>query len=474
MSDQHTPVTPDLDTIRYAPTDGLTYNPNDPKYWDKAALEKEIERTFELCHGCRMCFKFCQSFPTLFNAVDTHGDVRRIPESTRRQVIDQCFQCKLCYTQCPYTDAEGHEFKLDFPRLILRANAVRRKDEGIPLRERLLGNPDALARLARPTAALANFANTFRPHRILMEKVVGIHRDKLLPSFAASSFDQWVRREEARTPAGKRRGDKVVLFATCFVNHNRPEVGQAAYRVLRHSGCDVACPSLTCCGMPALDGGDVAFAIRQARDNVRALLPFVEQGYKVAVLNPTCSLMLRQEYPELLDDPADRPVAEAARQVAAATRDACEFLFDLRKEGRFKEDFKSTPAGNVAYHAPCHLRMQNVGFRGRDLMRRIPQVKPVLTAECCGHDGTWAMKTEYFPLAMKNGSKAFESMRDAEADLWTTDCPLAALQFEQACGKKALHPIEVLDRAYREDGFPTPIRPDAGDAAAPIAPAAGA
>lgn len=466
MSDQK-PAKPDLDAIRYAPTDGLTYNPNDPKYWDKAALEKEINRTFDLCHSCRMCFKFCQSFPTLFAAVDQHGDVRRLVEATRRQVIDQCFQCKLCYTQCPYTDAEGHPFRLDFPRLIMRANAVRRRDEGIPIRERMLGNPDGLARLARPTAALANMANTFRPHRVLMEKVMGIHRDKLLPSFASTSFDQWARREQARAPAGT--GDRVVLFATCFVNHNRPEVGQAAYRVLAHNGCNVACPSLNCCGMPALDGGDVPFAIRQARDNVKALLPFVDQGYRVAVLNPTCSLMLRQEYPDLLDNPSDRPLAEAARKVAAATRDACEFLFELRKDGRFREDFKSTPAGNVACHAPCHLRMQNVGFRGRDLMRRIPQVTPVLTAECCGHDGTWAMKTEYFPLALKNGSKAFDGMREAEADLWTSDCPLAALQFEQACGKKVLHPIEVLDRAYRPDGFPTPVRTEAGGTAAPSA-----
>jgi Fe-S oxidoreductase len=153
--------------------------------------------------------------------------------------------------------------------------------------------------------------------------------------------------------------------------------------------------------------------------------------------------------------PGNRDLAEAAREVAAATKDISEFLFDLRKNGRFKEDFKSTPAGNVAYHAPCHLRMQNVGFRGRDLMRRIPQVQPVLTAECCGHDGTWAMKVEHFEQSLKNGAKAFEGMKDAAADIWTSDCPLAGLQFEQVCGKKVLHPIEVLDRAYREDGFPT-------------------
>lgn len=453
------PPTSDLETIRYAPTDGLTYNPHEARYWDEAALEREIVRAFDLCNGCRMCFKYCQSFPTLFDAADTCGDVRRIPAETRRQVIDECFQCKLCYTQCPYTDAEGHEFKLDFPRLLMRANAVRRRKEGIPLRERLLGDPDRLARLARPAPALANLASSFRPHRILMEKALGIHRDKRLPAFASTSFSEWVRREDAHAGADLGTGDEVVLFATCFVNQHRPEVGQAAYRVLHHNHCRVICPPLNCCGAPALDSGDIPFAISQAASNVRTLLPLVERGCKVAVLNPTCSLMMRREYPDLLDAPADPALAKAAREVAAATLDVSDFLFGLRKEGRFLEDFKSTPAGTVACHAPCHLRMQKVGFRGRDLMRRIPLVKPALTAECCGHDGTWAMKAEYFPLSLKNGAKAFEGMTDAAAEIWTSDCPLAALQFEQACGRTALHPVEVLDRAYRPDGFPTPVPP---------------
>jgi Fe-S oxidoreductase len=445
----------DLEIIKYAPTDGLTYNPNDPKYWNEAALEKELIRSFDLCHGCRMCFKFCQSFPTLFDAVDGLGDVRKIPEETRRQIGDECFQCKLCYTQCPYTEAEGHEFRLDFPRLMLRMNAVRRRKAGIPLREKMLGNPDRLGKLSCKVAGLVNAVQSWRPHRVMMEKMAGIHRDKLLPTFASTTFQGWVDRERARPESPMDDGRRVVLFATCFVNYNKPEVGQAAHRVLTHNECSVVCPELNCCGMPALDGGDIDFARKQARRNIKTLLPWVERGYRIAAINPTCSLMMRKEYPELLDDPADRPIAEAARKVADATHDVCEYLNGLRKEERFKEDFKSTPAGNVAYHAPCHLRMQNIGFRGRDLMRRIPQVKPRLTAECCGHDGTWAMKTEYFELAMKNGAKAFEGMQSAEAEVWSTECPLAALQFEQACGKKPLHPIEILDRAYRADGFAT-------------------
>jgi glycerol-3-phosphate dehydrogenase subunit C len=446
-----------LDEIRYTPTDGLTYNPNEAKYWDKTALQKEVDRTFDLCNGCRMCFKFCQSFPTLFDSVDEVGDVRKMPAAKVEQVIDECFQCKQCYTQCPYTEAEGHEFKLDFPRLIMRANAIRRRERGVPVRERMLANPDALGKVGTMLPMLSNTANTTHVHRLMMEKVLGIHRDKLLPNFASETFPNWVERElngAVVTPDG---ANKVFLFATCFVNWNKPQIGQAAFRVLRHNDCQVAAPGLGCCGMPALDGGDIETAREAAKQNVRALLPWLDQGYAIAVINPTCSLMLREEYPELLDDPAHPALADGARRVAAATRDLGEFLFERRQAGGFKEDFRSTPNGSVAYHAPCHLRMQNVGFRGRDLIRRIPDARPRLVAECCGHDGTWAMKKEYFELSLKNGQRAFDGMKEADAEVWATECPLAALQFKQATGREPLHPVEVLDRAYRADGFPTPV-----------------
>ena len=218
--------------------------------------------------------------------------------------------------------------------------------------------------------------------------------------------------------------------------------------------------------MPALDSGDVRAAQAKARRNVAALLPWVDRGYAIAVVNPTCCLMMRQEYADLLDDPAD-PGCTRRRGAWPRRRGTCRnSCSSCSSRAAFHEDFQSTPNGNVAYHAPCHLRMQNVGFRGRDLMRRIPGVKPKLVAECCGHDGTWAMKTENFAASLKNGEKAFDGMREANAEIWTSDCPLAALQFQQACGKYPLHPVEVLDRAYREDGFatavavqPTPIVP---------------
>lgn len=445
-----------LPAIRYAPTDGLTYNPNEPKYWDRAALQPELDRAYDLCNGCRLCFKYCESFPILFDAVEQAGDVRRLPAAITDRVIDACFQCKQCYTQCPYTEAEGHEFKLDVPRLLLRANAIRRRERGIPLRERLLSNPDVLGRVGTALPMLANATNRSRAHRVLMEHAAGIHRDAALPPFASETFSAWTKRTVGAqvTPDGTH---KVLLHPTCYVQWNKPEIGHAAHRVLRHNDCQVATPGVSCCGMPALDSGDVDQARAAARATVTTLAPWVERGYAVAVVNPTCSLMLRQEYPELLNDPAEPALHTQALLVAAATRDLGEYLFQQRQAGHFREDFQSTPAGPVAYHAPCHLRAQNIGFRGRDLMRRIPGVIPKLVAECCGHDGTWALKTEHHAASLANGRRAFEGMAEAESETWTTECPLAALQFQQACGREPLHPVQVLDRAYRADGFPTAV-----------------
>ena len=188
---------------------------------------------------------------------------------------------------------------------------------------------------------------------------------------------------------------------------------------------------------------------KQAANNLKVLMPFVDAGAKVVAINPTCAMMMRREYPELLPE-ALRP---QARKLAELVRDPSELLWEIRNEPRFNTDFKSTPGGAVAYHAPCHLRAQGVGFKGRDLLRKIPGVVPKMTMECCGHDGTYAMKVEGFGASIKVGQKAFDGMKDADAEVWATDCPLAALQFQQHAGRKPMHPMSILARAYREDGF---------------------
>lgn len=453
--------------ISYKPTDGLSYDPDEPRYWQEEALAKEVTRGFELCHGCRMCFKYCDSFPILFELIDKkhEGDVTRLTSAETDRVMDACFQCKLCEVQCPYTPRDKHEFQFDFPRLVHRYKAVRAKKRGIPLRDRILASPDAAGALARLSFGMANVMNRVSLHRVFMQAALGIHKDKLLPDFAGTTFEKWAERD------GRIREDadgvEAVLFPTCYVQNNEPQIGRDTLAVMDQNQVKVACvKGLQCCGMPAWETGDLDSVRRQAANNLKVLEPFIDAGRKVVAINPTCAMMMRREYPELLPE-ALRP---QARKLAELVRDPSELLWEIRNEPRFNTDFKSTPGSAVAYHAPCHLRAQGIGFKGRDLLRKIPGVVPKLTMECCGHDGTYAMKTEGFEASIKVGQKAFDGMKEAGAEVWATDCPLAALQFQQHAGRKPLHPMSILARAYRADGFheQLPARTPAAEAAGAV------
>lgn len=450
--------------IDYLPTSGLTYDTAEPKYWDPAALKGEIERTFEICHGCRMCFKFCDSFPSLFSFLDDRhdGDVRQITDAETTQVMDECFQCKLCEVQCPYTVRDEHEYQLDFPKLVHRFKAQRVKQGRLSPRDKLLGDPDRLGKVVRASGGLTNWLNTKAPNRVLVEKVVGIHRDKLLPEFAKVNFEKWAHKK------GLIKDDptqgEAVLFQTCFVEHNEPEVGHDTVAVMETNGVELTCEKgLLCCGMPAWESGDITKTRKNISHNIDKLLPHVEAGKAVIAINPTCAMMLRREWHEI----APIHQREAIAKIAEATVDPGEFLWEMREEDRFNTDFKSTPGDEVAYHAPCHLRAQAVGFKGRDLLRKIPGVKPKMTMECCGHDGTFAMKVEGYEVSVRIGKKSFDGMKSHEkAEVWATDCPLAAVQFQQHAGRRPMHPMSVLARAYEPDGFPTPL-PASDDDAAP-------
>jgi len=435
--------------IESKPTPFLSYDATEPKYWNRDGLNQEIDRVFDICHGCRLCFNLCPSFPELFGAVDANdGEVRALSAAQKEHVADLCYGCKLCEVKCPYTPGDGHEFQLDFPRLVLRAKAVRARERGVPMREKVLGNPDLLGKVGSAAPGLANWACRQPLQRRLMQQLLGIHRDKLLPDFAGETFEAWLKRT-GLPAAPSEPAAKVALFHTCFVNFYNPAPGKAAVAVLAKNGCALASPNQNCCGMPALDGGDVEFAQKQAGANVASMLPLVRQGYRIAAINPTCSLMMRKEYPNLLKG-AD--VAE----FSAAVADTHELLYELRRANKFNRDFRSTP-GRVGYHFPCHLKAQGIGPRSRDLMRLIPGSEIVMVDACTAHDGTWAMKKEYFELSLKWGSLAFSGMKDADPSIMTTDCPLAAVQFEQALGIRPIHPVEVLARAYQPDGFPDAV-----------------
>ena len=422
------------------------YDPTDPRYYDAKDLRTETERIFSLCADCRLCVKFCGSFPKLFDAIDdycTEGkyaevDTKKLKAEDVNQIVDLCFQCKLCYVKCPYTPGH-HDWAIDFPRLIARAKAQEVKKHGVPLVDKMLGNPDLVGKLGTATAPIANWANENPLNRQLMHHLVGIHKDKKLPSFAsktlAAQFDAKKIKVKGEPTA------KVAYFSTCYVNYNQPEIGTDTLEVLGHNNVDVAFVYERCCGMPLWHNGDMDGAIEAAKQNVADLLRPVDDGRTIIATNPTCSQMIRVEYPRLLG-------TEAAKKVAAHTTDPIEFLARLAAEGKLKKDFK-TGAGNISYHIPCHLRAQNIGYKTRDVLALLPDTTIKVVEECSGHDGTWAMKKENFEASLKWGGRAFQQMSEGNPKVTCSDCPLAAIQIEQGTGKRPLNPMQILAKSYR-------------------------
>jgi Fe-S oxidoreductase len=285
--------------------------------------------------------------------------------------------------------------------------------------------------------ALANWANRNRLFRWFAERWLGIDRRRRLPTYAPR-FSAWFRRQT--TPPGVGRNGKVALFYTTPVEFNAPETGRAAVRVLWRSGVEVTCPEQVCCGMPALDGGDVAGATRRARFNLAQLGRAVAEGCDIVVPGPTCSRMLKQEYPRLLPGPA-------TDRVTSHVFDLAEWLMRLHAGGKLDRRFRQG-LGRVAYHAPCHLRVQEIGFKSRDLLRLVPDTSVEALERCTGMDGTWGFKREFFDESLKVARPLLRELDELSPALIVSDCPLAALQLEQQRGQRVYHPVEALDAAY--------------------------
>ena len=416
----------------------MTLDIRKPEFWKLDAVDQELRRVYDICSGCRRCLPLCPSFKILFDRLDTDtvdGDVEKLPAPDVKEVVDLCYQCKLCYNHCPYTPP--HRWQVDFPRLMLRARSAEAKQKGVTLQDRFLGNTELVGRLGSLTAPLSNWAASLPPHRALMQAVVGIHKDRQLPAFHRETFSTWFDR---RKPARFEPQARVALFATCSVEFNDPATGRAAVGVLERNRVNVSLPAQRCCGMPYLDGG----AGREAKatliaDNVRTLAEEVRQGRDIVVPGPTCSYMLKQEYPWL-------DGSEDANLVASHTRDLFEYLAGLHAAGKLDTRFPNPPA-TVAYQLPCHLKAQNLGTKSADVLRLTGAAVETIE-KCSAVDGTWGMKKEYFELSMKLAEPLFRTVRESRADRVATDCPLAALQITQGTGVEARHPIQILAEAY--------------------------
>jgi Fe-S oxidoreductase len=430
-------------------------------YLDPADCDKELERVFDICHGCRRCVSLCQSFPTLFDLVDAtaDGEVHGVAKADFGKVVDQCYLCDLCYmTKCPYVPP--HAWNVDFPHLMLRAKAIRFEQGKVGRGERFLASTDVHGQFAGiPVVVQAvNAVNRTKPARKLLDKAVGVHPAAWLPELASSRFRWTAAPADPLLVAtnGERTPGKVAVFATCYVNYNEPGIGHDLLKVLAHNGIPyVVVDKEACCGMPKLELGDLRSVEKHKDANIPVLARYAREGWAIVSAIPSCTLMFKQELPLLFPDEAD------VQLVKEAMFDPFEYLVARHRDGLLKTDF-TTALGRVSYHVPCHARVQNVGRKTEEMFRLIGKTVTVqlnTVERCSGHAGTYGVKTATHPLAMKIGRPVFKAMaKGAEAgegpDVIASDCALAGHHIAQGMAEagtppKALaHPLTLTRMAY--------------------------
>ena len=423
-------------------------NWREASFYDEAALERELQRVFEICHGCRRCFNLCQSFPTLFDAIDASStmELDGVDKPVYWQVVDNCYLCDICFsTKCPYVPP--HPWNVDFPHLMLRAKAVRARRRKPALRDRVLTATDTVGSLAGIPVVrdLVNAANHSRVGRKLLEHTLGVDPGAPLPSYHASARSHLRRtlRELPAQPTEDTRG-QVVLFTTCYGNRNEPQLAEDLAAVFEHNGIRVTLAARErCCGMPKLELGDLAAVEQLKQVNVPPLDQLVQAGYDIVAPVPSCVLMFKQELPLLF--PEDAQIQSIAQHIF----DPFEYLMLRHKAGLLKTDFK-VGLGKISYHVPCHLRVQNIGLKTRDVLALVPGTSFEVIERCSGHNGTYAVKSEFRAASMKIGRPVFQRVESGEADYYSSDCPMAGHQIESGLSqpRTPTHPLQLLRLAY--------------------------
>ncbi len=439
-------------TAREGSLEAPTRHPLDwknPEFWNEAALDRELERVFDLCHGCRRCVSLCQSFPVLFDLVDNSPtmEVDGVAKSDYAKVVDQCYLCDLCYqTKCPYIPP--HEWNIDFPHLMLRAKAVKFRREGAPASARLLSNTRTVGRLASiPVVVEAvNWGNNSPTVRGVIEKTLGVHRDAKVPAYHSDTADRRVRGDDDgadAVAAGPTTG-KVAVFVTCYGRYNHPQMVEDLVAVYRHNGIAVRLVRQNqCCGMPKLELGDLDTVEKYKNDNLPVLSALVRDGWDIVAPIPSCVLMFKQELPLMFPGDAD------VQAVKRAIYDPFEYLMHRQAAGQFRTDFRHE-LGKVAWQVACHQRVQNIGPKTRQVLELVPGTQVTAIERCSGHDGTYGVKQATYDFARKIAKPVENRVKQAEAQHFTSDCVMAGAHIAHGLGdgREAEHPLSLLRRAY--------------------------
>lgn len=428
---------------------------NDPDFYDPEGIDAELRRVFDVCHSCRRCFNLCDSFPRLFDLIDESetGELDSVDSEDFRRVVDACTLCDMCFmVKCPYVPP--HEFNVDIPHLMLRYRAAEAKQGRTGFRLRQLTQTDRNGRLAGKAAGLANWASDTKNKltRPLLEAAAGVHRAAALPRFHGKTF---ALRAKSEAPQINREapafGRRAVLYATCFVNYNNPTIGMAARAVLAKNGVETEVVYPSCCGMPQLEHGELGKVAAAAKRIAGELEPWIDKGYDVIGLVPSCALMLKFEWPLILPDDED------VRMLSHATYDISEYVVDIAKKEGLAEGLGPL-SGGVALHIACHARAQNMGHKAAEMMRLIPGADVMVIERCSGHGGSWGVMKDHFETALKVGRPVARQAAESGKALIASECPLAGAHIVQGVerldaedrpgAEGASHPIELFARAY--------------------------
>ena len=415
-------------------------NWQDEDFYNEQSLNQELERVFDICHGCRRCVSLCKSFPTLFDLVDESEtfEVDSVDKGDYKKVVDQCYLCDLCYmTKCPYVPP--HEWNVDFPHLMLRAKAIQFKKGETKRSHKVLTSPQQVGSIAsKPViSSIVNWSNSNKAIRKVTENIMGVHVDAVVPKYHSKTLTKLFVEDKTVSKF------KVAIFGTCYGEYNDPKSVIDLVDVLRHNNVEVKLiKNAQCCGMPKMELGDLETVIKYAHENISPLKKLVGDGYKLIAPIPSCVLMFKNELPIIISDNED------IKLISQAFFDPFEYLSFLNDNAQFDKNFSAIDK-EVLYQMACHQRVQNIGSHTKKILGLIPDLDVNIAERCSGHDGTYGVRQETHTYAVKIGKPVTKKITD-NTDLVVSDCVMAGNHIAHIATQniEAIHPITLVKMAY--------------------------
>jgi len=395
----------------------------------------EIER----CHGCakcttvtavtRMCpiYKFTRDEAATPRAKANvlraliSGAVAEesLYDAAFREVIDHCVNCGSCFKECPSN--------VNIPKMALEAKSQYVRRYGPSIESRLTVNIELAGRAFRKfSPVVAPMAGTHFGRKA-MEIFSGLsaRRDPVLPA-SRSLF-------ERLDPVKGQGPVRVLYFSGCYAGYIRPKIGQAAVRILERLGMTVYLPQQHCCGLPMLSKGMAKDARGKIGQNLKKWGGLVETVDHIVVTCSSCGLSLMQEWAYLAGRRAADPVKSKVIHIS-------------RLIHRSIERLELNPGlGRVAYHMPCHLKIQPDPQSSLKMLSRVPGLTVEnIDSHCCGMAGSWGMSADNVDLSMEIGADLMAKFDATGAATGVTDCPTCRIQMEQMGDLPIRHPVEIV------------------------------